>query len=68
MTSVEAADYLKISLSTLYRHTSRKTIPHFKPGRKLLFEKRLLDEWLNSHLVKPKENHSGVQAQESEAN
>lgn len=43
----EAAHYLKLSRSTLYTYTARKSIPFIKKGKKLLFRKSKLDEWLN---------------------
>ena len=33
----EAALFLKLKITTLYEKTSRKIIPHFKKGNKLLF-------------------------------
>ena len=42
-----AASYLGISVSTLHRWTSRREIPFYKPGGKLLYFSRLdLDAWL----------------------
>jgi excisionase family DNA binding protein len=43
----EAAEYLELSLSHLYRLTSTKQIPHFCPqGKKLYFNRLELDAWL----------------------
>jgi excisionase family DNA binding protein len=43
----EAAEYLELSLSHLYRLTSTKQIPHFCPqGKKLYFNRQELDAWL----------------------
>jgi excisionase family DNA binding protein len=45
----EAADYINISLSTLYKLTSAGTIPFSKPNGKLIYFSRLaLDQWLLS--------------------
>jgi excisionase family DNA binding protein len=42
----EAAEYLKLSVSYLYRLTSRKAVPHFKSRGKILsFDRLQLDEW-----------------------
>ena len=42
----EAAEYLKLSVSYLYKLTSRKAIPHFKSRGKILsFDRLKLDEW-----------------------
>lgn len=43
----EAAEYLELSLSHLYKLTSTKQIPHFCPqGKKLYFNRHELDAWL----------------------
>ena len=49
----EAAKYLDVSPSHLYKLTSGGKIPHFKPqGKKLYFEKSELDQWLMQNPVK----------------
>ena len=47
----EAADYLSMSKSTLYKLTAKKEIPHFKPNRFVFFEKAELDQWIRDHRV-----------------
>lgn len=43
----EAANYLDISTSHLYKLTSRKEIPFYCPqGKRLYFKKEELDSWL----------------------
>jgi excisionase family DNA binding protein len=43
----EAAKYLDVSLSHLYKLTSAKEIPHYKPrGKQVFFERKELDKWL----------------------
>lgn len=43
----QAALYLDISQSHLYKLTSKKRVPHFCPqGKKLYFKRTELDEWL----------------------
>lgn len=45
----EAVVYMNISPSLLYRLTSKRAIPAFKPGGKLLFFRRAdLDNWMLS--------------------
>ena len=52
LTSDEAARYLGISKSYLYKLTMRKQIPHFKPMGKLCYFNRLeLESWLQSNRV-----------------
>lgn len=42
----EAAEYLKLSVSYIYKMTSKKSIPHFKSRGKILsFDRLMLDEW-----------------------
>ena len=48
----EAAAYLNMSKSTLYKLTSKKEIPHYKPNRFVFFEKAELDKWIRSASVK----------------
>lgn len=49
LTSSEAAEYLGIKRSYLYKMTMRKVIPYFKPGGKMaFFAKEDLDRWLTS--------------------
>jgi len=43
----EAAKYLDVSQSHLYKLTYRKEIPHYKPrGKQVFFERKELDRWL----------------------
>lgn len=47
----EAANYLDISLSTLYKMTSAGILPFSKPNGKLIyFSKSSLDDWMLSKL------------------
>ena len=48
----EAAAYLNMSKSTLYKLPSKKEIPHYKPNRFVFFEKAELDKWIRSASVK----------------
>jgi excisionase family DNA binding protein len=52
LTSDEAAKYMGISISTLYKWTMRKQIPHSKPNGKVCYFNRLeLENWLMSNRV-----------------
>ncbi|MBI4945269.1 MAG: helix-turn-helix domain-containing protein [Bacteroidetes bacterium] len=48
----QAADFLKLKITTLYEKTSRKLIPHFKKGNKLYFHRTELEEWIKQGKVK----------------
>ena len=52
----EAAKYLGLSKSTLYRLTSQSKIPHHKPGgKKIVFLKGDLDTYIQRNRVGSKE-------------
>lgn len=49
----EAAEYLGISKSYLYKLTSGGKIPYYKPfGKKIYFDKVMLDDWVYQNPVK----------------
>ncbi len=49
LTIEEAAEYLKLSKSFIYKATSSKLIPYYKPfGKVIYFEKADLDNWARS--------------------
>jgi excisionase family DNA binding protein len=51
----ETAEYLKLSVSYLYKLCSRKEIPHFKSRGKILsFDRLQLDEWNRRNPVRTK--------------
>lgn len=52
LTSNEAAQYMGISKSYLYKLTMRQQIPHFKPMGKMVYFNRLeLEQWLQNNRV-----------------
>jgi excisionase family DNA binding protein len=53
MTAKEAAEYLRIPLSSLYKLTHFRKIPFIKCGRLLRFRRTKLDLWLASREVPP---------------
>ena len=50
----QAADYLGISVDTVYKHASTGHIPAFKMGNLWKFKKSKLDEWMERECDKPK--------------
>jgi excisionase family DNA binding protein len=47
LTAIHAAAYLKVSISTLHKWTSKGIVPFFKPnGRVLYFKREDLDAWV----------------------
>lgn len=52
LTSDEAARYLGISKSYLYKLTMKQQIPHYKPMGKMCYFNRLeLEQWIQSNRV-----------------
>lgn len=52
LTSDEAAKYMGISKSYLYKLTMGRQIPHFKPNGKMCYFDRLeLEKWLKSNRI-----------------
>lgn len=52
LTSEEAARYMGVKLSYLYKLTHRGEIPHYKPNGKMCYFKRTeLEEWLTANPV-----------------
>ena len=52
LTSEEAARYLGISKSYLYKLTMRQLIPHYKPlGKMCYFNRQELEAWLQNNRV-----------------
>jgi excisionase family DNA binding protein len=53
---VEAAKFLDLSESHLYKLTSERRIPHFKPnGKKIYFDKSELVQWLKRKPTRTRE-------------
>jgi len=42
----QVASYLSLTPSAIYKFTSSKDIPHSKRGKRLYFEKTVIDEWI----------------------
>ena len=52
LTAEEAAKYLGVSRSYLYKLTMKKLIPHFKPmGKLCYFNRHELEAWLQTNRV-----------------
>ena len=55
----EAAMYIGVSKSNLYKMTAYRKIPHYKPaGRYIYFERAELDNWIREGAVKTEEQLS----------
>jgi excisionase family DNA binding protein len=54
LTVDEVISYTGFSQKQIYKLTSTRAIPHYKPsGRKLFFKKDEIDEWITQGRVKP---------------
>jgi|TARA_B110000285_G_scaffold72227_1_gene83194 excisionase family DNA binding protein len=54
LTVDEVINYTGFSQKQIYKLTSTRAIPHYKPsGRKLFFKKDEIDEWITQGRVKP---------------
>ena len=53
MTIEEAAAFLGFKKSYLYRLTSERKLPFYKPGHKVFFKKAELEAWVFSNREKP---------------
>ena len=52
LTSSEAAKYMGVSMSYLYKLTADQKVPHYKPGGKMCYFNRAeLEQWLQSNRV-----------------
>lgn len=45
----ELSEYLNISISMIRKLTSKKSIPHYRIGKKILFDANEIDVWLKSN-------------------
>lgn len=50
----EACAFVGISKGSMYKHTMNREIPHCKTGKKLIFNRNELIEWVGNHRVKTK--------------
>ena len=56
LTIQETAKFLNLSQSHLYKLTSERKIPHFKPsGKKIYFDKSELVQWLKRNPARTRE-------------
>jgi len=52
LTIDQAAKYLCLSKSTIYKMTAERSIPHFKLSKRIYFKAQDLDEWVKNYKVK----------------
>ncbi len=49
----EAAEYIGLSIDTVYTMVSQRRIPYVKVGRLTKFDVKLLEDWIASNTVMP---------------
>ena len=49
----ELAEYIGISIYTINAWVSQKRIPHIKLGRRILFDMKDIEKWINEQKVEP---------------
>jgi len=49
LTIQQVSQFTNIAVATLYNYTHKRKIPFSKVGKKLLFSKRELAEWISRH-------------------
>lgn len=59
----QAAEYVSLSKSAIYKKTSERNIPHFKQGKKLFFKRSELDNWLTQNRIS---THAEIEQMASE--
>ena len=47
----QAAEYLGVSVDTLYKYVKASKVPSFKLGNRLRFKKSILDRWMEESSV-----------------
>ncbi len=52
----DLSEYLKLSVSAIYKLTSTSEIPHYKSGKRLYFKKEEIDEWIFSKRIKTRDD------------
>lgn len=51
MNVIECAEYLGLQPCTIYKYVSLRIIPHYKIGRRLLFDVEEIDTWVHKGMI-----------------
>jgi len=54
LNAVETAAFLRVNRKTIYEYAARHRIPHQKLGRRIVFSKAALLQWLNANANGPR--------------
>lgn len=61
MTVREASQYLAVPIATLYTRVWKRTIPFVRLGRSVRFDRKVLDQLIESNTVQPTEQYFDVE-------
>lgn len=50
LTVYEVAEYLGVSIDTIYALVREKKIVHFRIGRRILFKKEAIEKWIQQQM------------------
>jgi len=56
----EAAEFLGLKKSTLYKYISARKMPFLKVGSRVLFSREKLEEWISSHIIEPIQSKKAI--------
>ena len=51
LTALEVAEYLGVSIDTIYKLCREKKIVHFRIGSRLLFKKAAIENWIEQKMI-----------------
>ena len=51
LTASEVAEYLGVSIDTIYKLCREKKIVHFRIGSRLLFKKAAIENWIEQKMI-----------------
>ena len=51
LTASETAEYLGVSIDTIYKLCREKKIVHFRIGSRLLFKKAAIETWIEQKMI-----------------
>ncbi len=60
LTIAQAAEYLGLSVDTMYRYANIAYLPAFKIGNRWRFRKSLLDKWMDEKMRETHDKESHV--------
>ncbi|QTL47327.1 helix-turn-helix domain-containing protein [Priestia aryabhattai] len=60
LTVKETAQYIGVSKDLIYKMVRTKEIPFIRIGRRVLFRKESIDQWLHSQEIASDQNVDGV--------